>query len=61
MVEVTSDSVTVKANKYIHSVEFEAEAVFEDNFFAMLPGEVRTIAFEKNVTVLELNTTAYTL
>lgn len=36
-------SVTVEAAAYVHAVAFDAEAVLEDNFFSLLPGEKRTV------------------
>jgi beta-mannosidase len=48
VVEQASDKITVKANGYIHSVEFEGMAVFEDNYFSLLPGEERSIAYRKH-------------
>ena len=45
---VKEDRVTVKANAYIHALELCADAVFEDNFFSLLPGEERTVRFTRN-------------
>lgn len=45
-VRVLSESrqrITVEATSYVHVVAFDAEAVFEDNFFSLLPGEMRTV------------------
>jgi len=41
----TEDSVTLTADQYVHAVELEGEYVFEDNYFSLLPGEVRTVHF----------------
>lgn len=38
-------AVTVKADSYIHVVELEGEAVFEDNYFSLIPGEERMIKY----------------
>lgn len=43
----TENSITVTADSYLHAVEFEGEYVFEDNYFSMLPGETKTVAFKK--------------
>jgi len=55
-VEITDKSdetITVRAREYVHSVCIEGEAVFEDNFFMLLPGETRTIKYkgDENITV----------
>ena len=39
--------MTLKANKYAHIVELCGDAVFEDNYFPMLPGEEKNITFKK--------------
>lgn len=45
--EAESESVRIKANAYIHAVELCGDAVFEDNYFSMLPGEERTVKYTK--------------
>lgn len=40
------NAVTIKALNYIHVVELEAAAVFEDNYFSMISGEIRKIKYE---------------
>ena len=45
--EIKEDSITIKANGYVHAVELDGEYVFSDNYFTMLPGEIRTVGFEK--------------
>jgi len=40
-------SITVTASSYVHAVELEGQYIFEDNFFALLPGETRTVSFRK--------------
>ena len=45
--EITDSSVTVTADAYVHAVELEGEFVFEDNYFSLLPGETRRVAFRK--------------
>ena len=56
----TDNYIELKANSYIHAVELEGEAVFEDSYFSMLPNETRTISFEK-VGSADIEITAYTL
>ena len=38
-------SITLKASAYVHAVELEGEYIFEDNYFSLLPDEVRTVTF----------------
>ena len=48
--EVTSmddSSVTIKAGGYLQAVELEGDYTFSDNYFTMLPGEEKTVTFEK--------------
>lgn len=40
---VTENTITLRAEKYIHIVRLEGSCEFEDNYFSMLPGEERTI------------------
>ena len=56
----TDHYIEARAKTYIHVVEFESEAVFEDNYFSMLPGEVRKISY---VTIgdSKIEIQAYTL
>jgi len=41
-------TVTVRADSYIHAVELEGDAVFSDNCFSLMPGEVRTVSYAPN-------------
>ena len=47
VVATTDNTVTLRAKKYVHAVSLDGEARFEDNFFPMLPGEERTVRFER--------------
>lgn len=47
--------VYLKASKYIHTVELEGAEVFSDNFFLMLPGEERTVSYEKKHKEITVN------
>ena len=40
-------SITIKAGTYLQAVEFEGDYNFSDNYFTMLPGEEKTVEFEK--------------
>lgn len=41
----TVDSLTIRAEKYIHALVLDGDCIFDDNFFSMLPGEERTVRF----------------
>ncbi len=43
---VEGNVITVKAKGYVHTVDFEAEYTFSDNYFTMLPNETRIINIE---------------
>ena len=45
VIEITADSITLCADAYVHAVELEGEAVFDDNYFSLLPGERRTVPY----------------
>jgi len=51
-IEMSADTanctVTVRADSYIHAVELEGDAVFSDNCFSLMPGEVRTVSYAPN-------------
>lgn len=47
IVERDDNSITVVADDYVHIVEFEGEFIFEDNYFSLMPGEVRKIPYRK--------------
>ena len=55
---VQDGKVFLSANKYVHAVELEGEAIFEENGFIMLEGEKKEVAFrylkdaaQKDITV----------
>ncbi len=62
-ISLTENSITLTADSYIHAVEIEGEFVFEDNYFSLMPGESRTVAYRpaENALTSELSITAYTL
>ena len=53
--------ITVTAQKYVHCVELEADAVFEDNFFSLMPGESKSVFYTstENKTV-DISVKGYT-
>ena len=51
--------VEVTADCYVHVVELEGEAVFEDNCFSLMPGETRRIKYEA-LADGEISAVAYT-
>ena len=65
IVEAAADSVTVRADKYIHALVLDGEFDFEDNYFSMLPGEVRKVAIRRTgegpLSVRALNSDADTI
>jgi len=55
---VENDTIILTAKEYVHAVELESEAIFEDNAFSMLQGETKVVPFrylkntkDKTVTV----------
>lgn len=46
IVSQTADSITVRADAYVHAVELEAAGVFSDNFFSLMAGEEKTVSFK---------------
>lgn len=63
IVSQTERSVTVTADKYVHAVELDGEFVFEDNYFSLLPDEVRTVTYRptKDAKTDTLTVSAYTI
>lgn len=52
-------AIEVSADAYIHAVELEGDAVFEDSCFSLLPGETRRIAYNSAENT-PVTVTAYT-
>ena len=48
IVKQTENTVTLKANTYVHAVQLEGDYVFSDNYFSLLCGEEITISYRKN-------------
>ena len=61
ILEETEHYITVRADGYIHTVELEGEAVFEDNYFSLMPGEVRTVYFRMTGDTGMIEVPAHTL
>ena len=57
---LSDDSITLASEKYLHAVELEGEYVFEDNYFSMLPTQVKTIHLKKCGERNGLSVKAYT-
>ena len=47
IIEKTDSHIKLKSDSYVHVVELDGDAIFEDNYFSMLPGEERIINLEK--------------
>ena len=61
IVAQSADSMTITSDSYIHIVELEADLVFDDNVFSLMPGEVKTINWQNDYRENEISITAYTL
>lgn len=59
--DAAARTVTVSADTYVHAVELDADAMFSDNCFSLLPGESRTFSYEPMGDVGEVKLTAYTV
>ncbi len=55
-----SSSITVKAKAYIHALSLSGR-IFDDNYFSMMPGETRKIAFVKDEFDTDIEVVAYTI
>ncbi len=61
LIEDTGTAITLTAHRYVHAVELEGEAVFEDNYFSLLPGERKTMSVRRLVPKGDISLTGYTL
>ena len=48
IIERTESTVTVTSEHYVHAVELEGEYIFDDNYFSLLPGEIKKIGFKQS-------------
>lgn len=58
-IKIEDSSVTIKAKEYIHTVKLSADAVFEENWFSMMPGETVTVKFKKAKS--DINISVYSI
>ena len=58
----SSDEIILSADSYVHVVEFEGQFTFEDNYFSLLPSEVKRVSLQnfENPEKLDFTITAYT-
>jgi len=61
VVDFDVDSVTIKANSYVHAVELEGECLFSDNYFSLMAGEEKTITWKQLGENEDFGIYAYTL
>ncbi|MBP5639203.1 MAG: hypothetical protein J6X55_06975 [Victivallales bacterium] len=47
VIATEESAITLQASQYVHAVELDGDCLFEDNFFSMLPGEKRTIHYQR--------------
>ncbi len=45
VLELKDGCIMVRSDRYIHVVRLEGDCEFSDNYFPMLPGEIRTIEY----------------
>ncbi len=43
--KIDGNTVVLKADHYIHSVEIEGNVILDDNYFSMMPNEEKTVSF----------------
>ena len=55
--------IVLTADSYVHIVELEGQFVFDNNYFSMLPGEIKRVCFNPfdNPSEVDFRITAYTL
>lgn len=58
---INDNTLEIVSDKYIHALEIEGNAVFDDNCFILLPGEKKTINVSFADTDKNITLTAYTL
>lgn len=49
--EIGDGYITLTSGRYIHAVTLEGDCIFEDNYFSLIPGEERTVKFDKGATI----------
>ena len=60
---IEGEQITLVARKYVHAIELEGEAIFEENGFLMLKGERKTVGFRylRDCVSKDIHMEAYTL
>ena len=61
IVDFDVDSVTIKANSYVHAVELEGDCLFSDNYFSLMEGEEKTVTWKQLGENDDFGIYAYTL
>ena len=61
VVDFDVDSITIRANSYVHAVELEGECVFSDNYFSLMAGEEKTVTWKQLGENDDFGIYAYTL
>jgi beta-mannosidase len=61
VVDFGFDSITIKANSYVHAVELEGECIFSDNYFSLMAGEQKTVTWKQLGENDDFGIYAYTL
>ena len=61
VIDFDFDSITIKANNYVHAVELEGDCLFSENYFSLMAGEEKTITWEALDENDDFGIYAYTL
>ena len=61
VVDFDVDSVTIKANSYVHAVELEGDCLFSENYFSLMAGEEKTVTWQQLGENDDFGIYAYTL
>ena len=61
VIDFDFDSITIKANSYVHAVELEGECLFSENYFSLMAGEEKTVTWTKLGENDDFGIYAYTL
>ena len=60
-VDVEESKITVTAKTYVHALQLEGHAIFSDNCFMLLPGESKTVTYQKTEDTADITYTAHTI
>ena len=61
VIDFDVDSITIRANSYVHAVELEGECLFSENYFSLMAGEEKTVKWEMLGENDDFGIYAYTL